>query len=316
MQDNSHPKAREDINSLSMASTFFRTLIPGDGPHKYALFMAQMSFNFERIARAVLERNEKAVKNRDEQASQDQTTAESAQNSETSSAAGRDEDSTNFTTPDQFTMPSASVPHVEGLPQNAMPNNPKPEQSSAYFSQMPASQNLPTTNASYASTNTNTPSNDNMSSIPQIFNTATANPNMANLYATPATSTNNMYDAVPEQDTTPPSTFQTPNVWHIPLSADWEFPNLFMGGLMGNTSFNLNPPAAGPGASIPGYPLDLSGADTGLGLGSATVPPGVDGNMAYDYRPNVEYDAIAGTSASASSGSGPGPGSSATFNGD
>ena len=289
MQDNTHPKAREDINSLSMASTFFRTLIPGGGSHKYALFMAQMSVNFERIARAVLEKNEKAARNRDEHASHDQTTTESTQYSNVSSAAGRDEDSSNLTTPDQSTLPRARIPHVEDFPHNIMPGNPKPEQSSAYVLQVPTAQSLPTTNPSYDSTNTNTPSNNNsnISSIPEVFNTATTNPNMTNLYpslnATPAAPTDNdMYD------TTTTGILSVPNVWHIPLTADWEFPNPFMSGLMGNPSPNLNlnpppPPPTGPGANIPGYPLDLSGADTGLGLGSASAPPGVDNNMDYDY---------------------------------
>jgi hypothetical protein len=45
-----------------MASTFFATLIPGDGPSNYARFMTQMSANFERIARTVVERDQKATK--------------------------------------------------------------------------------------------------------------------------------------------------------------------------------------------------------------------------------------------------------------
>lgn len=298
MQDNTHPKAKEDINMLSMASTFFRTLIPGDGPHKYALFMAQMSVNFERIARAVIERNEKAVRNRDEHASHGKATTESTQQSDVSSMVDRDEDSSNFTTPDHSTIPSASIPHVEGFPPNIMPSNPKPDYSGTYFPQMPAP-NLTTSKPPYASTNTNTPSTNNITSIPQIFNTTTATPNTNNLYpsldGTP-TPTNNMY-TVPEHNNT---ALPGPSMWQIPFTADWEFPTPLMGGLIGATNPNLNPPA-GPGASVPGYPLDLSGADTGLGLGSATAPPapppappppppplGVDENMVYDYASQMQ----------------------------
>lgn len=62
LRDSRYPNAREDIQSLNMASTFFATLIPGDGPSNYARFMTHMSANFERIARSVLERDQKAIK--------------------------------------------------------------------------------------------------------------------------------------------------------------------------------------------------------------------------------------------------------------
>ncbi|RLM01864.1 hypothetical protein CFD26_109143, partial [Aspergillus turcosus] len=62
LRDSRYPNAREDIQSLNMASTFFATLIPGDGPSNYARFMTHMSANFERIARSVLERDQKATK--------------------------------------------------------------------------------------------------------------------------------------------------------------------------------------------------------------------------------------------------------------
>ncbi|EAW18151.1 transcription factor domain-containing protein [Aspergillus fischeri NRRL 181] len=62
LRDSRYPNVREDIQSLNMASTFFATLIPGDGPSNYARFMTQMSANFERIARSVVERDQKATK--------------------------------------------------------------------------------------------------------------------------------------------------------------------------------------------------------------------------------------------------------------
>ncbi|GFF62404.1 hypothetical protein IFM62136_05339 [Aspergillus lentulus] len=62
LRDSRYPNVREDIQSLNMASTFFATLIPGDGPSNYARFMTQMSANFERLARSVVERDQKATK--------------------------------------------------------------------------------------------------------------------------------------------------------------------------------------------------------------------------------------------------------------
>lgn len=64
LRDSRQPNAREDLQSLNMAATFFTTLIPGDGPYNYAKFMARMCTNFERLARTVVERSEKAIKTR------------------------------------------------------------------------------------------------------------------------------------------------------------------------------------------------------------------------------------------------------------
>ncbi|THC94443.1 hypothetical protein EYZ11_006080 [Aspergillus tanneri] len=61
LRDSRHPNSKDDLQTLSMASTFFATLIPGDRPCAYARFMTRMCANFERIARMVIEREQKTI---------------------------------------------------------------------------------------------------------------------------------------------------------------------------------------------------------------------------------------------------------------
>jgi hypothetical protein len=62
LRDLRHPKVRADLQSLTMASTFFATLVPGDGASNYAGFMARMSATLERVARIAVEKDEKRDK--------------------------------------------------------------------------------------------------------------------------------------------------------------------------------------------------------------------------------------------------------------
>ncbi|OQE08396.1 hypothetical protein PENVUL_c010G07479 [Penicillium vulpinum] len=67
LRDTRHPRVRTDLQSLNMASTFFATLAPGDGPNNYAGFMARMSATLERIARAIVEKDEKRARGPDDE---------------------------------------------------------------------------------------------------------------------------------------------------------------------------------------------------------------------------------------------------------
>ncbi|KAL3466450.1 fungal-specific transcription factor domain-containing protein [Aspergillus heterothallicus] len=62
LRNSQQPTAKDDLQSLNMAATFFATLVPGDGPCNYARFMTRMSTTFERIARSVLERDQKTLR--------------------------------------------------------------------------------------------------------------------------------------------------------------------------------------------------------------------------------------------------------------
>ncbi|KAJ6081699.1 hypothetical protein N7499_006573 [Penicillium canescens] len=62
LRDLRHPRVHADLQSLTMASAFFATLVPGDGASNYAGFMARMSATLERIARIAVEKDEKREK--------------------------------------------------------------------------------------------------------------------------------------------------------------------------------------------------------------------------------------------------------------
>ncbi|CAI7623692.1 unnamed protein product [Penicillium viridicatum] len=67
LRDTRHSRVRADLQSLNMVAAFFATLAPGDGPNNYAGFMARMSATLERIAKAVIEKDEKRARTSDEE---------------------------------------------------------------------------------------------------------------------------------------------------------------------------------------------------------------------------------------------------------
>lgn len=62
MRNSHQPSARDDLQTLNMAATFFATLVPADGPCNYARLMTRMSTCFERIARTILDRDQKSFR--------------------------------------------------------------------------------------------------------------------------------------------------------------------------------------------------------------------------------------------------------------
>lgn len=287
-----------------MASTFFRTLIPGDGPHKYAQFMAQMSINFERIARGVLEKNEKAMKSRDDHTTHGHskmTPIQQSGNAATSpsSVVEPGQDSSGFTA---SVAPNVDIPHVEGFPHGIIPDSLNTESNDTYVPDVP--QGI-ATNSNHAPATTilndTHPSiTDAATPISRIYNTnTTANTNtlFPSIHPTPTPTTTTTTAAATNNDLYPFPSFDNiapppPGLFHIPLTADWEFPNPFMEGIMAgtNTNTNASATAGGGGGTGAGYPLDLSGGvGTGFdadGAAGAAAPP-VDNNMVYEYADQV-----------------------------
>lgn len=66
LRDTRHHSVPEDLQALNMASTFFATLVPGDGPANYAGFMTKMSAHLERTARLVVAKQEKRARSPEE----------------------------------------------------------------------------------------------------------------------------------------------------------------------------------------------------------------------------------------------------------
>lgn len=287
-----------------MASTFFRTLIPGDGPHKYAQFMAQMSINFERIARGVLERNEKAMKNRDDNTTHGHSRTTSMQQSgnTTTSPSSVIEPGQGSSGLAASVAPSVDIPHIEGFPHGIIPDNLNTESNNTYLPDAPQgiAANPNHAPATTIPNNTHPSMTDAATPIPRIYNTnTTANTNtlFPSIHPTPtpttttattaaaAATSNDLYSFPGFDNIAPPP----PGLFHIPLTADWEFPNPFMEGIMAGTNMNTNASATagGDGGTGAGYPLDLpGGVGTGFGAAGASAPP-VDNDMVYEYADQV-----------------------------
>lgn len=62
LRDTHSSSVRDDLQALNMASTFFATLVPGDGPANYAGFMAKVCGYLERTARLVVAKHEKRAR--------------------------------------------------------------------------------------------------------------------------------------------------------------------------------------------------------------------------------------------------------------
>ncbi|KAJ5888294.1 hypothetical protein N7495_008335 [Penicillium taxi] len=79
IRDSRHAQVREDLKSLNMASTFFTSLMAGTGPASYAGFMARMTGNLERVARMVVEKEEKRARSPDEKEEEHRPSAKKRQ---------------------------------------------------------------------------------------------------------------------------------------------------------------------------------------------------------------------------------------------
>ena len=262
-----------------MASTFFATLIPGDGPCRYARFMAQMSANFERIARAVLERDGKRIKNEPHH-----DTTRPRMNA----SLARDQESMYTTSPSHSGAPSVDMAHIENNIISENSNNTSAEND--YLSHHQGT--LPDNNPSYTTPNTNTTTAATAASLPQIYNTPTTtntnnlfpmNPNPTTTAATtPAATPNDTYNFSGLENIAPPP----PGFWQIPLMADWEFGNQFLESMGYPMDLDLSaPPPSVPPPPQPSAPVSASGLGAGLGaVGLGIMPdPSITQVGYHDY---------------------------------
>ncbi|KAK9595800.1 transcription factor domain-containing protein [Aspergillus fumigatus Af293] len=174
LRDSRYPNVREDIQSLNMASTFFATLIPSDGPSNYARFMTQMSANFERIARSVVERDQKATKL--SQRATSRTSMTRAEGHDLASEEQRSQRSQPAEAPKS--SPSSSpvhspsiidIPHLPGLPRINSSGYVVPDSSpSASDDLQPSNSYPPIENACQ-----NGAASSESSASPQVFNNPT-----------------------------------------------------------------------------------------------------------------------------------------------
>lgn len=237
LRNSQQPTAKDDLQSLNMAATFFATLVPADGPCNYARFMTRMSTTFERIARVVLEREQKTVKpNPDTKNKLSKPRAGPHPPSQQFSTSAPNTHSTSTTT--------VNIPNLEGLPpinssgyvvrESPTPSSPRPGPTNT---NKPLSHNPPPSNPIRTPREDREhPSNRNINhyqpqptSLPASTMNMDINANIDMAFPLPAL-----------EETT--FTFPQPELWQIPLTADWEFGfgGHFLSNMFGHPG-NINP---------------------------------------------------------------------------
>ncbi|KAJ5174971.1 uncharacterized protein N7482_000848 [Penicillium canariense] len=260
---------RDDLQSLNMASTFFATLAPSDGPASYAGFMTRMTANLERIARLAIEKEEKRTRSTDdpEQQNQQPGTKRHGHQFSRSHAKARDQPSTlrasmatnptgtqhssvstapstsNTDTTTHPHMPALSTPKaIGGFPTvnsdgYVVPIS--PSATASFPSTMPLQPAIP--NASYPAglglSNLNGVTTSNFStgalSSWQLGQDATAN------HANESSPLDNTQSPFSNNSTTPGANM-FPASWQVPLTADWQFGDNLWSGLFPNESITAS----------------------------------------------------------------------------
>ncbi|KAL4941400.1 hypothetical protein BDV06DRAFT_181034 [Aspergillus oleicola] len=310
LRNSQQPTAKDDLQSLNMAATFFATLVPADGPCNYARFMTRMSTTFERIARSVFERDQKTLSVKpttDSKPRHPKSRAAAQAASQQQQQQQQQQSTSTSTSPPTFSAStSVNIPNLEGLP---------PINSSGYVvpeSPTPSSSPAPTATSHAESVNTSpNPRHNPTKSDPQ--NHPTLNPPNIQYHnqqhpfpyttipTSTSTSTSTSTNPSPTQNptTTPtpipntninlsfplpaleegsygfsfPFHINQPELWQIPLSADWEFGfgSQFLGNLFGGVNghgHQVNDNLGGGNGQ--GYPLN--GGVTDVPTGDVPVP--------------------------------------------
>lgn len=234
-----------------MASTFFASLTPGDGPNNYAGFMTRMSATLERIARIAVEKDEKRSRAPDEEDTEYKPPGAKRHSSRTQTAQHPRQhrqpttlrtSMTPNTAPNQSTPSTAqvhrtdtSIPDtLEGLlPVNSsgyvVPLSPRAStQPQNPYSTNPPSNYSPSTNTEHTYLPESTGNVYPSSQIPswqlsQDFQTTVAQTQAAGSSALNPTNTNSP-DSFSSADNVTPEFFQ------MPVSGSWQYGgNLFAG---------------------------------------------------------------------------------------
>lgn len=291
-----------------MATTFFATLTPGDGPNKYAGFMTRMSATLERIARVAVEKDEKRARAPDGEDQEYNPPGAKRHTSRTQTAPrSRQHRSTTLRTtmtPDtapryQTSSPAKqmtdiSIPDtLEGLP---------PVNSSGYVVPM----GLQDSSQSQTTHHSNPPSTisptTNPNRLPQEIDSKTFPVPRAPAWqsqgfpAVPGAA----FSAVPSTSTDSPDSFSSgtamPEFFQMPMSGNWDYSaNLFAG--LFPTEYSFPPPHTLAAQSAEAYP-DMSVLSAESFIHGA---PAIEGHTAqaggfdpqslgYGYTPQGQED--------------------------
>ncbi|KAI9376711.1 fungal-specific transcription factor domain-containing protein [Aspergillus egyptiacus] len=228
LRNSQQPNTKDDLQSLNMAATFFATLIPADGPCNYARFMTRMSTTFERIARTVLERDQKLVRPAEPKRKASRSRA-------TTHAPHAPSQSQPATSPTNSASTDINIPNLEGLP---------PINSAGYVvmeSPSPSPSQSPTVTTSdqqditiQGSVSSPPPPTD----LPGMYQSQSQPQPQPQPQPYPPETTNIRFPAPALSEAS--FTFPQPELWQIPLTADWEFGfgGHVLGGLFGHGSGN------------------------------------------------------------------------------
>ncbi|KAJ5212336.1 uncharacterized protein N7498_003982 [Penicillium cinerascens] len=286
IRDTRNPKVREDLATLNMAATFFATLVPGDGPTNYAGFMTHMSANLERIARSVVDKDEKRIRESGGADREHQPSGAKRQSSRTTSGSHSKPHHRPTTlrvsmTPDilgssghsmatarpiphpsttRSQMPDLSIPEaLEGLP---------PVNSSGYVVPLSPSANAytpmpqqPTTTNNYVTglgLDLNGASASDMGlpswQLAQDHSATTSSPldNVRSPYSQDSSTSTVTGNMIPES-------------WQVPLTADWEFGDNLWSGLFPSESIAAS-------ARAPDMYFPILSAESFLSMPPGTEP--------------------------------------------
>ncbi|EAW11343.1 transcription factor domain-containing protein [Aspergillus clavatus NRRL 1] len=265
LRDSRHAHVKEDLQSLNMASTFFATLIPGDGPTNYARFMTRMSSNFERIARAVLEREQRVLKPSERTGYRVSASRAESRNRTVPDTDDDDENKkqqqestaphSSFTSSPVHSPPTIDIPHLPGLPRINSAGYVVPDSSP------PASDDITMPAPSF---NQEIPASTQPSMPPQTYSN-NYNPNL-NTTPTP------IYPFEPFLPIPISMNFPQPDLWQIPIPPDWD-PNQFGEDYYTQGFFQPTASSTGPAATPINVPL--TPVNMGFPYGNpGNLPPG------------------------------------------
>ncbi|KXG45168.1 Transcription factor [Penicillium griseofulvum] len=242
LRDTRNSKARADLQSLNMASTFFATLAPGDGPNNYAGFMTRMSAALERIARTAVEKDEKRARAPEGEDQEYKPPGAKKRTSRTQPAHQRQHrrPTTLRTTMTQATAPTSSTANpnrmdfsipdtLEGLPPvnslgYVVPMSPAPGPGDNLQTESPYLSNLPNT---YPPSTTSLDGTFLRNAGDNTFNTPISSWQLSEDYSTtaqapgPSVLTPNPINSINSPDSFSSTANSIPDFFQNPMSGDW-----------------------------------------------------------------------------------------------
>ncbi|RDW69031.1 transcription factor domain-containing protein [Aspergillus mulundensis] len=316
LRNSQQPAAKDDLQSLNMAATFFATLVPADGPCNYARFMTRMSTTFERIARTVLEREQKTIRPGADPDGRGKASKTRGAHSTQATTTSQTQPQAQFQS--TSTSTSVNIPNLEGLPPINSSGYVVPESPTSSPSQTPPPLSSGPSNT-FSTRPPPYPHTSNPPNINQYQSTLRSQqpPYTSSTFHTNTATATFSFPTPTDASTTAPFTFPLsqpgPDLWQIPLTADWEFgfEGQFLGMGMGmNMDMNMGNmfpqqgfPYQGPGSETMG--MNSAAATTAVPVSSVpvSVPTMMNGTVPVGYGYGSENQSNGGPAST----SGPGP---------